>query len=552
MACSKFHSQNCNFITATDEISAGDLKQELKTRILQGEFLPGTEFVMISGTHHGMNPDGEVFLGKTDAVLTQGFYYGVFNYLAQMEGKVPGTKLWKEMNFERSLITITNAEELDMDTFQTTYQLSEITKEDLKKLADKLIKQTRPMVVIFASCFSYHSEIKDYLASQGVLASLALNRDKGDITQGRIFALDDQQREILKKVRKSLDEGKPQHVFLWGSGGTGKTLLLVEILQMYLAYYKLKNVKTKVLVIVYHHTVSNDCKLVEDLNDKYLNVIKDLVDVKVMTFRQACQGRYLFLIIILQKYSISLLITEWNIDILMPARVGGYYQNTASINMNALLRKINDQSREVEQHLVLSDEISADKSGDNFINCLEGINKLISLMAVNPAAFEMSKEMNVQPPEGENVTAERMVTKHRNAFPIANLLLHYNHNEKMQKNSYKCLSAADDCPLNALTLAQGSIPIWIKQDQSISDLEVLQYVLDNSLKNDPSVALLYSPDKDLTPEIKEFCAKQNWKTCTYWNMTGSEDECIISVVEDAYAVLETFSRAKNKLVIITK
>ena len=177
---------------------------------------------------------------------------------------------------------------------------------------------------------------------------------------------------------------------------------------------------------------------------------------------------------------------DWGIEV---SYDGPFYEKTASENLNALLGKINDQSKEGEQHLVLTDEISADNNGDNFINCLEGVNKLVSLMAVNPAAFGMSKEMNVQPPEGENVTADRMVTKHRNAFPIANLVLHYNHNEKNSSAPYKCLSAADDCPLDALTMAQGPITIWIKQDQSTSDLEVLQYVLDNLLKNDPRMCV---------------------------------------------------------------
>ena len=240
---------------------------------------------------------------------------------------------------------------------------------------------------------------------------------------------------------------------------------------------------------------------------------------------------------------------DWGIEV---SYDGPFYEKTASENLNALLGKINDQSKEGEQHLVLTDEISADINGDNFINCLEGVNKLVSLMAVNPAAFEMTKEMNVQPPEGDNVTAERMVTKHRNAFPIGNLLTHYNHHRNSMNVSYRCLSAEGDVKLDATIMAQGPIPIWIKQDQSISDLEVLQYVSDNLLKDQPSVTLLHSPVVDLTPEITYFCAKQNWKTCTFWNMTGSEDECIISVVEDNKAVLETFSRAKNKLVIITK
>ena len=242
-----------------------------------------------------------------------------------------------------------------------------------------------------------------------------------------------------------------------------------------------------------------------------------------------------------------------SIDIGNPNPLNGdLYEKTAPEIMNALLRKIDQQSKEGMQHIVLGDELTADKNGDNFTNCLECVNKTVSLMAVNPAAFEMAKEMNVQAPEGENVTAERMVTKHRNSFPIGNLLIHLIDHKNNSGDQYKCLSSNEDVNLDAKIMAQCPIPIWIKQDQSISDLKVLQYVLKNLLKNDPSVTLLHSPDKDLTPEIKEFCAKQNWKTCTYWNMTGSEDECIISVVEDNNAVLETFSRAKNKLVIITK
>ena len=87
---------------------------------------------------------------------------------------------------------------------------------------------------------------------------------------------------------------RPKNVFLWGSSGTGKTLLLVEILKMYLAHFKLKNVRTRVLVIVYHVTVSDDCKLIEDLKEKYLTLGKNEADIQVMTFKQACKGKNLW------------------------------------------------------------------------------------------------------------------------------------------------------------------------------------------------------------------------------------------------------------------
>ena len=146
-------------------------------------------------------------------------------------------------------------------------------------------------MVIFASCFSYYSEIKDFLCSQGVLAALNLNRDKGEITQGRIFALDHQQREILKKIRKCVEEDELQHVFLTGSGGTRKTLLLVEILQMYLAHFKLKGTKTKALVITYDNGISENGRLITDLKTKYLANVVSEAEIKVMTFKETCKGK---------------------------------------------------------------------------------------------------------------------------------------------------------------------------------------------------------------------------------------------------------------------
>ena len=79
-------------------------------------------------------------------------------------------------------------------------------------------------------------------------------------------------------------------MFLWGSSGTGKTLLLVEILKIYLAHFKLKNIRTKVWVIVYHSSVSDDCKLIEDFKEKYLILGKNESEIKVMTFKKACKG----------------------------------------------------------------------------------------------------------------------------------------------------------------------------------------------------------------------------------------------------------------------
>ena len=68
-----------------------------------------------------------------------------------------------------------------------------------EKFSDLLHKEV-PFVLIFASCFSHQSEIKDILRSFGIYAVLSILNDRGIITEGRYFKLDEQQKEVLQKV----------------------------------------------------------------------------------------------------------------------------------------------------------------------------------------------------------------------------------------------------------------------------------------------------------------------------------------------------------------
>lgn len=81
-----------------------------------------------------------------------------------------------------------------------------------------------------------------------------------------------------------------QHLFLWGSGGTGKTLLLIEVLRMKLAYFKLKNIPTKVLVIVYHWGADENLELIKNLKEKFSDPSFDDYEIEPKTFWQICKG----------------------------------------------------------------------------------------------------------------------------------------------------------------------------------------------------------------------------------------------------------------------
>ena len=199
----KFHSECNSFITTTDEINASELQDYLIYRIKKGDFFENTTFCTVAGIHHGLDREGKVVPGKTDYALLQGFDYKVFNALRNLKNEETGKMIWNEMKFKKEIVPITCQENFSLKPpFESTYELSESSKADLTDLAKKLVEQTKPYVVIFASCFSYESTIRDFLVEQGVLATLDITNDRGKISGGRIFALDKVQREVQDELRE--------------------------------------------------------------------------------------------------------------------------------------------------------------------------------------------------------------------------------------------------------------------------------------------------------------------------------------------------------------
>ena len=62
---------------------------------------------------------------------------------------------------------------------------------------------------------------------------------------------------------------------------------------MYVAFFKLKKIKTKALIIAYHNLMSQDAKLIADLKTRYFANVSADIEIQVMTLRQACDGMLL-------------------------------------------------------------------------------------------------------------------------------------------------------------------------------------------------------------------------------------------------------------------
>ena len=128
----------------------------------------------------------------------------LFSTLLNCQDPETRESIWHQMEYSRELLPISAFEDFDMKTFKSGYELTDLSKDDIKCLANRLRESTVPSVIIFASCFSFQSEIRELLIANGILASLNISKDRGEVSEGRVLALNDQQREIIDLVVKVL------------------------------------------------------------------------------------------------------------------------------------------------------------------------------------------------------------------------------------------------------------------------------------------------------------------------------------------------------------
>ena len=124
--------------------------------------------------------------------------------------------------------------------------------------------------------------------------------DKAEVTLGQFFKLDSNQTDIFTIVaadhsRHDPNQLRSKNVFLYGSHGTGKTILLSEIFMMRLAYYKMQKIVLSKKICVSFTAYSDDYQLLKDMKEKHLGIPTSIVQYSDL--KSLCHGKFLKIIV---------------------------------------------------------------------------------------------------------------------------------------------------------------------------------------------------------------------------------------------------------------
>ena len=175
-------------------------------------------------------------------------------------------------------------------------------------------------------------------------------------------------------------------------------------------------------------------------------------------------------------------------------------------------------------------------------------------MAISPSGRNLSKPINLKFYDKEKVLAKQLRIRHRNSLLLSSFLIHltYGYNKiKQSETKFQCLSPQMDGALNPLTLPNGDITLWYNKSNDISHVEVLEFLFTTYLPEGGQV--LVSPLKqDLSQPVYDWCQNKKWDVVSHGSMTGSERDLVIAFADDNFGNLEILSRARKRLIIITR
>ena len=253
-------TQSC-VITSTCEVEVDDFQDFLKE--YSAKFPKKSRFYFLTGTHG--KKSGE--FGETDSSQRG----DIINRFMAMKANISKDKTVQEREYRFHIESVGNVVGQDVE---------DVNFPTLRTIMEDMLESQHPYIVILAYCYSNKSELLDMLIQSGVVAVQNAKMERARITEGECFLLDTHQQCIFAKVnndhmKDTLINCQCKNLFLYGSHGTGKTVINKIVLRMRISYY-LKRLEANqilnVIIGVYH---SNADTLLEELKIEFQDLNKN-------------------------------------------------------------------------------------------------------------------------------------------------------------------------------------------------------------------------------------------------------------------------------------
>ena len=194
----KFQNEKNQIITALDSIRSQDLRKYIVENL--NNFPKGTVFSLFTGHHHKKVEDDRVDIGKSDSKLVSAYNDMIESFEKECEKNCKDcdqckfVQAWNLGKYSFSVKPLSTEEK------NGKYELRIGAKKSLQNEFDNISRSDVPNTIIFASCYSYFSEIKTIMQSCGLISAVAVSSERGDITKGKYYVCDPEQRDFLKAV----------------------------------------------------------------------------------------------------------------------------------------------------------------------------------------------------------------------------------------------------------------------------------------------------------------------------------------------------------------
>ena len=290
----RIHVENNVILTTKDEISCQQTFNFLCMNL--DRFRIGTEFVVVCGVHGA--PGGEMLEADEDFRYDYESMFRWFHDKARYKKCAPKISHPFELVEQRQyqMGTVVEISSVENPDHKGRYNLDEKSKLVLKSEFERLLVSKRPIALILASCWSNKGEISAILRSCGIYSTIRMVEDKGDLTQGQFLKLDSDQIDVLSTVAADHNQNNPnqlryKNVFLYGSHGTGKTILSSEIFSMRMDYYNIHKIDLYKKIFVSFTAYSEDYQLLKDMKEKHIGILPSTV--QYLDLKSLCHHKYM-------------------------------------------------------------------------------------------------------------------------------------------------------------------------------------------------------------------------------------------------------------------